>query len=69
MARLASKGAGSSRRSRSAKVRRWPYARVAQTALPGKGCGAGQRTDFARYRCDPDNEPPRVGFDFRVFAG
>jgi citronellol/citronellal dehydrogenase len=26
-------------------------------------------TDFARYRCDPDNEPPRVGFDFRLFAG
>jgi len=26
-------------------------------------------TDFARYRCDPDTEPPRVGFDFRVRAG
>jgi citronellol/citronellal dehydrogenase len=22
-------------------------------------------TDFAVYRCDPDKEPPRVGFDFR----
>jgi hypothetical protein len=21
-------------------------------------------TDFARYRCDPDKEPPRVGFDY-----
>jgi citronellol/citronellal dehydrogenase len=26
-------------------------------------------TDFARYRCDPDKEPPRVGFDFRFQAG
>jgi citronellol/citronellal dehydrogenase len=26
-------------------------------------------TDFARYRCDPDKEPPRVGFDFKVHAG
>ncbi|MES1209268.1 MAG: SDR family oxidoreductase [Pseudomonadota bacterium] len=26
-------------------------------------------TDFAKYRCDPDNEPPRVGFDFRLQAG
>jgi citronellol/citronellal dehydrogenase len=23
-------------------------------------------TDFARYRCDPAVEPPRVGFDFKV---
>jgi citronellol/citronellal dehydrogenase len=23
-------------------------------------------TDFARYRCDPAHEPPRVGFDFRA---
>jgi len=26
-------------------------------------------TDFARYRCDPDTEPPRVGFDFKFQAG
>ncbi|MBI4616881.1 MAG: SDR family oxidoreductase [Planctomycetes bacterium] len=26
-------------------------------------------TDFTRYRCDPDSEPPRVGFDFKVSAG
>src|SRR5438477_101592 len=26
-------------------------------------------TDFARYRCDPDKEPPRVGFDFKFQAG
>jgi hypothetical protein len=26
-------------------------------------------TDFARYRCDPDHEPPRVGFDFKLQAG
>jgi len=23
-------------------------------------------TDFARYRCDPEHEPPRIGFDFRA---
>jgi citronellol/citronellal dehydrogenase len=26
-------------------------------------------TDFARYRCDPAHEPPRVGFDFDAQAG
>ena len=26
-------------------------------------------TDFSRYRCDPDKEPPRVGFDFKLQAG
>src|SRR5579871_177851 len=26
-------------------------------------------TDFARYRCDPEREPPRVGFDFKFQAG
>jgi citronellol/citronellal dehydrogenase len=26
-------------------------------------------TDFARYRADPDHEPPRVGFKFDVRAG
>ena len=26
-------------------------------------------TDFARYRCDPEKEPPRVGFDFKIGAG
>jgi citronellol/citronellal dehydrogenase len=26
-------------------------------------------TDFARYRCDPTVEPPRVGFDFKTHAG
>jgi citronellol/citronellal dehydrogenase len=29
-------------------------------------CGV---TDFARYRCDPAVEPPKVGFDFRLKAG
>jgi citronellol/citronellal dehydrogenase len=26
-------------------------------------------TDFSGYRCDPDQEPPRVGFDFKFQAG
>ena len=26
-------------------------------------------TDFTRYRCEPDKEPPRVGFDFKLQAG
>jgi citronellol/citronellal dehydrogenase len=26
-------------------------------------------TDFARYRCDPQREPPRIGFDFKFTAG
>jgi citronellol/citronellal dehydrogenase len=26
-------------------------------------------TDFSRYRCDPDVEPPRLGFDFKFRAG
>jgi citronellol/citronellal dehydrogenase len=26
-------------------------------------------TDFARYRCDPNSEPPRVGFNFRMSIG
>jgi citronellol/citronellal dehydrogenase len=26
-------------------------------------------TDFAKYRCDPAHEPPRVGFDFKFQAG
>lgn len=26
-------------------------------------------TEFARYRCDPTHEPPRVGFDLRFTAG
>lgn len=26
-------------------------------------------TDFVGYRCDPDHEPPKVGFDFRYAAG
>ena len=26
-------------------------------------------TDFACYRCDPEHEPPRVGFDLRFTAG
>ena len=26
-------------------------------------------TDFARYRCDPEHEPPHVGFDFTFKAG
>ena len=26
-------------------------------------------TDFTRYRCDPEHEPPRVGFDFKVSVG
>ena len=25
--------------------------------------------DFTVYRCDPDHEPPKVGFDFRYSAG
>jgi citronellol/citronellal dehydrogenase len=26
-------------------------------------------TDFTVYRCDPEHEPPRVGFDFRAAKG
>jgi citronellol/citronellal dehydrogenase len=26
-------------------------------------------TDFAKYRCDPASEPPRIPFDFKVAAG
>ena len=26
-------------------------------------------TDFARYRCDPAAEPPKLSFDFRAKAG
>jgi len=26
-------------------------------------------TDFSRYRCDPNAEPPRVGFNFRMSIG
>ncbi|SRR6266567_3928360 len=26
-------------------------------------------TDFAKYRCDPAHEPPKLGFDFKVSAG
>jgi len=26
-------------------------------------------TDFTPYRCDPNSEPPRVGFDFELGAG
>ena len=26
-------------------------------------------TDFSRYRCDPEREPPRIGFDFKLQAG
>jgi citronellol/citronellal dehydrogenase len=26
-------------------------------------------TDFTRYRCDPEHEPPRVGFNVRLAAG
>jgi citronellol/citronellal dehydrogenase len=26
-------------------------------------------TDFSGYRCDPDHEPPHIGFDFRAAKG
>jgi len=26
-------------------------------------------TDFTGYRCDPESEPPRIGFDFKLEAG
>jgi citronellol/citronellal dehydrogenase len=26
-------------------------------------------TDFTRYRCDPEHEPPKLGFDFKVTVG
>ena len=26
-------------------------------------------TDFTRYRCDPTQEPPQIGFDFKVNVG
>jgi citronellol/citronellal dehydrogenase len=26
-------------------------------------------TDFSRYRCDPEHEPPRIEFDYRFIAG
>jgi len=27
------------------------------------------QTEFTQYRCDPEHEPPRVGFDFKLAAG
>jgi citronellol/citronellal dehydrogenase len=26
-------------------------------------------TDFTKYRCDPNTEPPKVGFDFKINVG
>jgi citronellol/citronellal dehydrogenase len=26
-------------------------------------------SDFVKYRCDPEHEPPKIGFDFKVSAG
>ncbi len=26
-------------------------------------------TDFVKYRCDPEHEPPKLGFDFKASAG
>ncbi len=26
-------------------------------------------TDFVKYRCDPNSEPPKLGFNFKVVAG
>jgi citronellol/citronellal dehydrogenase len=40
------------------------YALIDEDFLRSEGV-----TDFARYRCDPDHEPPRVGFDFKFRAG
>jgi citronellol/citronellal dehydrogenase len=40
------------------------HALIDEDFLRGEGV-----TDFAQYRCDPEHEPPRVGFDFRLQAG
>lgn len=40
------------------------HALIDEDFLRGEG-----ETEFARYRCDPTHEPPRVGFDFRFTAG
>jgi citronellol/citronellal dehydrogenase len=40
-----------------------------QTLIDEDFLRAEGTTDFARYRCDPDHEPPRVGFDFKLRAG
>ena len=40
------------------------HALIDEDFLRGEGV-----SDFARYRCDPDHEPPRVGFDFSFRAG
>jgi citronellol/citronellal dehydrogenase len=40
------------------------HALIDEDFLKGEGV-----TDFTKYRCDPNVEPPRVGFDFKVVAG
>ncbi len=40
------------------------HALIDEDFLRGEG-----ETDFARYRSDPQHEPPRVGFDFHFSAG
>ena len=40
-----------------------------RSALGQRVLRAAGVTDFARYRCDPAVEPPRVPFDFKVAGG
>jgi citronellol/citronellal dehydrogenase len=46
-----------------------PRAFTGQALIDEDFLRAEGETDFTRYRCDPDHEPPRVGFDFAVRAG
>ncbi|HEY7673226.1 MAG TPA: SDR family oxidoreductase, partial [Gammaproteobacteria bacterium] len=46
-----------------------PRTFTGQTLIDEDFLRAEGMTDFARYRCDPEHEPPRVGFDFKLQAG
>ena len=46
-----------------------PRVFTGQTLIDEDFLRAEGTTDFARYRCDPDHEPPRVGFGFKLQAG
>jgi citronellol/citronellal dehydrogenase len=46
-----------------------PDAFSGQAVIDEEFLRAEGTTDFSRYRCNPDVEPPRVGFDFKIRAG
>jgi citronellol/citronellal dehydrogenase len=46
-----------------------PQSFTGQTLIDEDFLRAEGVTDFTRYRCDPNAEPPRVGFNFRLTIG